>query len=360
MRWNYIRWIQDLLDTTSDSYTDRYDHDRQVVGLDIGVGASAIYPLLATSTRPAWRMAATDVDQHSFGYAKRNVEANGLSKRIRLALTTPESPLLPLQQLGLEELDFVMTNPPFYSSDEDMRTSYTGKSAAPSAVCTGAENEMICPGGDVGFVSRILDESLVLREKVQWYTAMFGKLGSLQQVIALLKEKGVANWAVTTLQAGKRTKRWAVAWSFQGWRARNDVARRGDLVLGVLPTATAHTVAVEGMGKEELGNRLDDAMRDFDLKWRWRANLRVGIMQAERNVWSRVARRKKKYKPTTTGTTENGDESDSDHDDRIALAARLEVSDGNVEVRWLRGQDHVVFESFCGMLKRTLATRDTR
>lgn len=36
-RLNYILWIQDLLDTTSDTYTDCYDPDRKVTGLDMCV-----------------------------------------------------------------------------------------------------------------------------------------------------------------------------------------------------------------------------------------------------------------------------------------------------------------------------------
>lgn len=35
MSFNYIVWIQELLDTTSDSYTDQYDPERNVVGLDM-------------------------------------------------------------------------------------------------------------------------------------------------------------------------------------------------------------------------------------------------------------------------------------------------------------------------------------
>lgn len=34
-RFNYVVWIQDLLDATSDSYEDRYDAERTVTGLDM-------------------------------------------------------------------------------------------------------------------------------------------------------------------------------------------------------------------------------------------------------------------------------------------------------------------------------------
>lgn len=304
-------------------------------------------------------MFGTDVDTHSFEWAGRNVAANKLGKRIKLVITDGEGPLIPLDILGVEELDFVMTNPPFYSSEDDMQSSYTQKPAPPSAVCTGAENEMICPGGDVGFVSRMLDESLVLGERVQWYTAMLGKMASLQEVVKIFKERRIRNWAVTCLQAGRRTKRWAVAWSLQGSRVRNDVGRHGELVLSVLPMATAQTINIDDVGSEELGQRLDGLMAGLDVRWQWRANIGVGVMEAHGNVWSRSARRKRKLQTHDKSTKdfEGGDDhsdDDEDEDDAIALAVKMTAVDEHVEVRWLRGLDHILFESFCGMLRRAL------
>lgn len=359
VRWNYIRWIQELLDTTSDSYGDRYDTNREVIGLDIGVGASCIYPLLACASRPNWRMAGTDIDQHSLDYARRNVDGNeGMSKRIKLALSTADSLLIPLDALGIEELDFVMTNPPFYDSKEDMQNSYINKAAPPSAVCTGAGNEMICPGGDVGFVSRILEESLRLKGRVQWYTAMLGKMSSLQQIVSKLKESGITNFAVTSLQAGYKTKRWAVAWSFEGYRPRNDVARHGELVLGVLPSPTAQTIKVPGTSLENVGEKVDELVRELDVKWQWRASIDMGVMEARENVWSRAARRKKKLAGAkSSGEAEEakmaGSDSESE-DELVGLAVKITCKKEEVELRWLRGSDYVLFESFCGLLRRSL------
>ena len=363
VRWNYIRWMQDLLDTTTDTYSDRYDAEREVFGLDIGVGASAVYPLLASSTRPQWRMAGTDIDQHSLDYAQRNVEANGLTKRVKLAHTTTDSPLIPTDKLGVEELDFVMTNPPFYSSKEDMQASYGGKTAPPSAVCTGSENEMICAGGDVGFASRILTESLTLKSRVQWYTVMLGKLASLQQLVAKLKEHGITNFAVTGLQAGRKTKRWAVAWSFQDLRPRNDIARHGDLVHAVLPSPTAQTIAVPLMSVEWAGNKVDASLKELDVRWQWRATISTGVMETKENVWSRAARRKKKFAQAGAAakdvSMENADgESDEEDEEPVALAVKVVCKNEAVDLRWLKGMDHTLFTSFCGMLKQALTSRD--
>ena len=369
VRWNYIRWIQELLDTTGDSYTDRYDDSREAIGLDIGVGASCIYPLLACSSRENWRVAGTDIDAHSLDYARANVAANinnSVSKRIKLALSpTPESPLVPLDTLKIEELDFVMTNPPFYSSHEDMLASYTGKDAPPSAVCTGADNEMICTGGDSAFVSRILAESLVLRDRVQWYTAMFGKMSSLQVIVAKLKEHGITNFAVTCLQAGRKTKRWAVGWSFGDYRPRIDVARHGELVQAVLPSPTAQTIPVSSTSSGSTGAKIDELVGGLDVKWRWRATIGTGMMEARENVWSRAARRKKKFveegkkvvgKDVAMGD-EDSDGSEDEEDEVVALAVKIVCKNETVELRWLRGSDYVLFTSFCGLLKRALTGR---
>ncbi|KAI7364709.1 siroheme synthase middle domains-like protein [Hortaea werneckii] len=361
VRWNYIRWIQELIDTTSDTYSDRYDPGREVKGLDIGVGASCIYGLLACKTRPGWLMAGIDIDSHSIKHARVNAESNHLADRIRLVQTDINDPLIPLQQIQCETLDFVMTNPPFYDSMQDMQSSYTNKHAPPSAICTGSENEMICPGGDVGFVTRILDESLRLRDRVQWYTAMLGKMSSLQRIVSKLKENGIGNFAVTCLQAGHRTKRWAVAWSFRDFRPRNDVARHGELVHAVLPSPTAQTIAVPMMSAEWAGTKVDAALKELDVQWQWRAEIFTGVMQTKGNVWSRAARRKRKFAgPIEAGQdadvrmkNEDGAASDEE-DEEVALAVKIVCKQEEVQLRWLKGNDYVLCTSFCGMMKRAL------
>jgi 23S rRNA (adenine1618-N6)-methyltransferase len=222
-RWNYVAWIHGLIDSTSPDYANKYDPNRQVTGLDIGTGASAIYTLLCLKSRPNWTMCATDIDKKSFDSAARNLALNNLMTRIKLLQTTELNPLIPLAALSVDQLDFTICNPPFFTDASDMLASLKGegKSWKPNAVCTGSENEMMCPGGDLGFVTAIVNESLVLKDKVQWYTSMLGKMDSAKAVITLLKQHGITNWAVGTIDVGAGTKRWIVAWSFGDLRPRN-------------------------------------------------------------------------------------------------------------------------------------------
>ena len=113
-----------------------------------------------------------------------------------------------------------MCNPPFYPSHASLLESAAAKSRPPNSACTGAEVEMVTPGGEVAFFTRMIEESCILKEKVQWYTSMFGKISSVGTIVDKLKEHGISNWAVTEFVQGGKTKRWAVGWSWGSRRPR--------------------------------------------------------------------------------------------------------------------------------------------
>lgn len=77
---------------------------------------------------------------------------------------------------------------------------------------------MVTPGGEIAFITRMINESLVLQDKVQWYTTMLGKLGSVVALLEKLEQVGNQNYAVTDLVQGNKTKRWAIAWSWRDLR----------------------------------------------------------------------------------------------------------------------------------------------
>jgi len=236
-----------------------------------------------------------------------------------------------------------------------MTDANNAKSRPPSATCTGSENEMICPGGDIGFVSRILNESLQLRGKVQWYTSMLGKLSSVHALVAKLKENNIDNYAVTSLRAGKKTRRWAVGWSFDDFRPVSAVCRGKEVSAVALPLPTEDTIKVDGMSAEEVAKKLHVVMTGLDMEWHWHEANNSGVGSASGNVWSRSARRKRKRadmesQNDNVATRSSGEVSVH----TLALMVRITVIDAQADVRWLRGHDALLFESFCGMLKRAL------
>ena len=78
---------------------------------------------------------------------------------------------------------FCMCNPPFYESKEEVDQGLENKELEPSSVsnmikqfihihsfmvkvCTGSTNEMITPGGELQFISQIINESLEYKDRI--------------------------------------------------------------------------------------------------------------------------------------------------------------------------------------------------
>jgi hypothetical protein len=74
---NYIHWVEDLVALTPHAARG----GAAVRGVDIGTGASCIYPLLGTAMHPDWSFVATEVDPRSQASATANVARNGLQVR---------------------------------------------------------------------------------------------------------------------------------------------------------------------------------------------------------------------------------------------------------------------------------------
>ncbi|KAK4948598.1 hypothetical protein LTR10_012602 [Elasticomyces elasticus] len=373
-RFNYILFIQRLLDNTSPDFRDGYDPDRQVIGLDIGTGASAIYPLLACQQRPKWLFLATEIDDKSRMYATKNIATNVLQSRIKLLDTdTTGAQLIPSAQLErFDRIDILMTNPPFYESQESMSESARSKSRPANSSCTGAPVEMITPGGEVSFVSRLIDESGLSTNKtrIQWFTAMLGKLFSVGVVVEILRKKGCTNFAVTEFIQGQKTRRWCVAWSWFGFRPSNAVAR--SVGSGVEKKFLPPPTEIEFDVHADLGmleTMIGEEVEKLDVLWKYIPAKRVGmVMSKEGDVWSRKARRRRVHQDQEMADDDEDEKQvEEDEEPAPALVARITLSavvagDGqkgtaetHVHLKHLQGHDSVLFESFCGWLKRKVS-----
>ncbi|KAI1157541.1 hypothetical protein F5B18DRAFT_665888 [Nemania serpens] len=367
-RHNYVLWLKDLLDSTSSSYSEQYEPERKVTGLDIGTGASLIYPLLGCIQRPAWSFIATDIDAESLASARANARANHLESRIRIVDRAASDPLIPLDDLDMDTIDFAMMNPPFYASDRELLDLAAQKSQPPHSACTGAPVEMVCEGGEVTFVERMIGESLVLRGRVQWYTAMLGKQSSLAALIEILRKHEINNFAVTTFIQGSKTRRWALGWSFLARRPSLSASRGcGSLTAkSLLPPATAATIygfppPAHTDSVQFLKTTLCGTIESLDLRsWIWDEKILRGIGFAESNVWSRAYRRKRASEGAVTRRPASGSLTDVATSAfgfslSIHLTNRDKLGDGPaITLRWLHGDDASLFESFAGVIRRCL------
>ena len=130
-----------------------------------------------------------------------------------------------------------------------------------------------------------------------------------------------------------------------------------------MPFPSEYRFTATSKSPENIAERLDSIFESLELRWRYKPNLSTGIGFAPQ---SRSARRQKNKEPTTSrGTTGTADEDAMDDDEdeaepalgfKIQLAPVEEGTGTAITVRWLQGNDSVLFESFCGMMKRRLTS----
>ena len=218
-RLNYLLWLEDLLAPQSGD---------AVLGVDIGTGASCIYPLLGRA-QLGWRFLATDIDPASVAAARHNVALNGWEAQVEVrevgvppdAQPRGAAPLLCGVLREGERAAFCMCNPPFY--DEAEAEARPGP-APRHAPCAGSRGEQFTPGGEVGFVLRLVRESQQLGAQVGWYTSLLGRKASLRPVLRALRKARAPRVRTAELAQGV-TLRWVVAWSFAS--AAGDAAAAG-------------------------------------------------------------------------------------------------------------------------------------
>ena len=248
-RLNYLLWLEDLIGAQD---------GKTVLGVDIGTGASGIYPLLGHA-HLGWRFIATEIDPDSVAAARRNMALNGLEEHIEVravevravdepkerAVTNPPpaSPLgaAPMLQHVLrpeERPAFCMCNPPFY--DEGDRPPGPAPQHAP---CAASRAEQFTPGGEVGFVLRLVQESQQLGTQVGWYSSLLGRkvprTPPLTQAQAQAKAKAQAQAQAQTgpipPMARRRSpvarRRPASALARRGSRSEHRRSEQGALVL---------------------------------------------------------------------------------------------------------------------------------
>ncbi|KAK3361217.1 hypothetical protein B0T24DRAFT_642747 [Lasiosphaeria ovina] len=358
-RHNYILWLKELMDTTS------YEQPGgKLCGLDVGTGASCIYPLLGAVQRP-WNFVATDIDAKSLVYARKNVELNGLDKQIRVMERKASDSLVPLDDISVQSIDFVMMNPPFYESEDELKQSAENKSQPPNSACTGAPVEMICEGGEVGHVGRMLKESLILRDKVRWYTTMVGKASSLNALVGQLRENNIDNFAVTEFTQGK-TRRWALGWSFAPMRPADHVARgiNAGSWENLVPPLTKQDVLKLPVGNE-VGPFIElilVLMGSLELiSWTWDMEASRGVGRARQNVWSRSWRRKKlrempRETPDASAAVAPKSQATDSEECRLGFAIAVQVGTDKTifSVNWLEGHDQPLFVALADFLRGRL------
>ncbi len=217
-RADYLHYIADLL---LQSNFGKIPAGKDVKGLDIGTGASCIYPVIGV-TEYGWTFIGSDISPKSIASAQHIVDSNdSLKDKIECRLQKNPQSIFKGVLNRDEKIDFTMCNPPFHASAEEARKgtqrkvqNLSGKkTAAPALNFAGINNELIYPGGELAFIQQMITESKSFTGNCFWFSTLVSKSSNLKRVDQALKEIGIEQTKTIPLGTGNKTSR-IVAWSF--------------------------------------------------------------------------------------------------------------------------------------------------
>lgn len=212
-RADYIHYMADLLKA------DKIK-TKPINILDIGTGASLIYPIIGSSVYD-WNFVAVDIDSKSIDNGQLIIQKNErLQNKINLRLQKNPKNILEGIILKNDYFEAVMCNPPFFKSAKEavFQTNRKIKGLTKKAPIktvnnfAGLQNELWCDGGELVFVMNYIKESRLFKEQITWFTCLISNEDNLKPCIKELKKIG-SNCQVIEMSQGNKKSR-ILAWRF--------------------------------------------------------------------------------------------------------------------------------------------------
>ena len=216
-RADYIHYLADLL----------ISNDNKIKGLDIGVGANMIYPLIGIREYD-WQFVGVDIDQTALKNAQKILDTNTLSESVSLRLQSDRNNIFKGIIKEDDYFDFTMCNPPFHASLENAKAGSRRKlnnlakkanqpltkSKNPKLNFGGQAAELYCDGGEIKFIKRMIEESVEFKNHCRWFTTLVSKASHLPSIYNALKNINVREIRTVEMAQGQKHSRF-VAWSFK-------------------------------------------------------------------------------------------------------------------------------------------------
>jgi 23S rRNA (adenine1618-N6)-methyltransferase len=217
-RADYIHYLADLLNQKN---------DKKIKGLDIGVGANLIYPLIGVREYD-WQFIGADIDEIALKNAQKIIEDNELSTSISLRSQSDRNSIFKGIIREDDYFDFTMCNPPFHASQEEALAGSQRKinnlsknKHRPISKNTnvklnfgGQAAELYCDGGEIKFIKTMIKESIEFKNHCRWFTTLVSKSNHLPRIYQALKNIKAKEIRTIEMSQGQKHCRF-VAWSFK-------------------------------------------------------------------------------------------------------------------------------------------------
>ena len=221
-RADYIHHIADLLSGELDG--NPAPNDSPVAGLDIGVGANGIFPILGFHEY-GWKFVGAEINPESIRSLEKILNSNPeLKANFEIRKQGNEKSVFHGIIRPGEFFHFSMCNPPFHASMEEAQAGTRrkwknlGKPGGKRhekqlANFGGQESELWCEGGELAFLKRMIEESADFKKQCGWFTTLVSKSDTLPVLTGLLKRIGAVRFGVLDMAQGQKKSR-VLAWTF--------------------------------------------------------------------------------------------------------------------------------------------------
>lgn len=216
-RSDYLHHLADLLSGGDDQAIPR---GPRVTILDIGAGASCIYPLIGASEY-GWRFVATNADQTAHRWARQIVRINRQVAGLIEGRHQPDRRSCFAHVTGPGDRFLAcMCNPPFHASAEEAAAASARKrrhlaldDETAALNFGGTAHELWCDGGEAGFIERMIGESAKRPRLCVWFTTLVSKSAHLPRLRRALTQAEAANVCTIDMAQGQKRSR-ILAWTF--------------------------------------------------------------------------------------------------------------------------------------------------
>jgi len=217
-RADYIHHVADLL---SGSNFGRIPQGAHVTCLDVGVGASCIYPIIGL-TEYQWNFIGTDINEGSIASSQKIIDSNtSLKEGIECRLQTNAKNIFKDVLTKEDKIDISICNPPFHSSIEEAQKgtrrkvkNLTGtKEQSPELNFAGISQELIYDGGEAQFLANMIKESKAHAKNCFWFTTLVSKQSNVKRVCKSLETIKARRVKTIPMGTGNKSSR-IVAWTF--------------------------------------------------------------------------------------------------------------------------------------------------
>jgi 23S rRNA (adenine1618-N6)-methyltransferase len=217
-RADYLHYVADLLAVSNEGDIPT---GSRLKGLDIGVGASCIYPIIGT-IEYGWKFIGSDINPKSIASSQNIVLANSsLKNKIECRLQRNENAFFKGILKSEEYIDFSVCNPPFHTSAEEAQKgtqrklqNLSGKHSAKMELnFAGVQKELVYKGGEFAFICQMIQESKQFEKQCFWFTTLVAKEIHLKGIYKALEKIGAQQVQTIPMGTGNKTSR-IIAWTF--------------------------------------------------------------------------------------------------------------------------------------------------